>query len=467
MAAGALSRLGKIDRKLLPVLLWGVLILSAAVLIQRRLSGDTLEHQREMDEEAKQRQAVAQSGQASPATIAAQFDRQAAEARGLQGGAPAPQTDSGSPAASGTASAAPKPWPGTLAPSGPSAPRPAASGVPLRMPEGAPATASASAPESEDFGPEGGPRLTYQQRVRNQARASEIAAYEESADARPAAPPNPVNALIEQMRTSNSGSPPGSQALLEYARKLQAGSPGSAPRVPGPGASDGGAEAWLAAQGRAEAPGTDEDRPLRPKAAASHYLLFEGTPIRVALLQDINSDLPGTFTAMVTRDVYDSVSGQHLLISQGTQMRGLYNSEVVAGQNRLLFAFSRMIFHNGASVRLRGMPGSDLGGASGAQAEVDNHFWEVFGSSLAVGAVALYAGTRGGAQSTNVTINVGGSGNAGQVLASQVLSDVVKQMLARNQNMKRTLSLKKGEELTVVINRDMELPPEITGVRMN
>ena len=69
--------------------------------------------------------------------------------------------------------------------------------------------------------------------------------------------------------------------------------------------------------------------------------------------------------------------------------------------------------------------------------------------------------------SSNVTINLGGTGDSGSAVATQALSDVVKQMLNRNQNIKDTLTLKKGEELMIVTNRDMDLPPSITGVNRN
>jgi type IV secretion system protein VirB10 len=115
------------------------------------------------------------------------------------------------------------------------------------------------------------------------------------------------------------------------------------------------------------------------------------------------------------------------------------------------------------------MPGSDAGGASGAEGEVNRHFWQQFGTSIAVGAAAMLA-NRGNGNNANVTINLGGSGNsgsAGSTVATQALSDVVKRMLERNQNIKDTLTLKKGEELTLVTNRAMDLPPSVTRVPQN
>lgn len=218
---------------------------------------------------------------------------------------------------------------------------------------------------------------------------------------------------------------------------------------------------WLSAQQAMSA----EDAPLQPlPIAASEYFLQEGTPVRIALVNDMNSDLPGEFTAVVTRNVYDSFGHGHLLIPYGTKFRGRYNSEISPGQNRILFAFNAMLFPSGARVRLKGMPGSDLSGASGAEAEVDRHFWQQFGAALAIGTVAMFAGRNG--NNANVTINLGDTAsNPAASVATQALSDVVKQVLQRNANIRDTLRLYKGEELVVVINRDMDLPPHLTGVR--
>jgi type IV secretion system protein VirB10 len=453
------SRLSKIARNLLPTILWAVGLFSALILGQRFLSGETMEHQRQIDKDLKSQQEAAQSAPASPEAIAALLERQAENAR-RDAGRPA-SAGVGAPAGSPPASQAPgagaavspqQTQTGRLASSAPRSNDP-----PLRMPADTPPGArSGDDVDGGDTGTGGG-ALPPGARIRAQARASDISAYEDTTtDAPIVAPRNPVNDLLDRLKTS-PGTPP--SPLLDYSKALQAA---NAPR---PAAAGGNAmarnsEDWLSQQNQQ---GNANDQPLVPKPAppSSEFMLFEGTSIRVALLSDINSDLPGSFNAMVTRDVYDSINATRCLIPKGQKIRGSYNSEIVPGQNRLLFAFTRMIFPSGASLRMGAMPGSDMGGAAGAQAEVDSHFWSIFGTSLAVGTVAAMA-SAGGNGSSNVTINVGGAGNT---LATQVLSDVVKQMLNRNQNIKSTLSLKKGDELTVIINRDMVLPPSITGVK--
>ena len=44
--------------------------------------------------------------------------------------------------------------------------------------------------------------------------------------------------------------------------------------------------------------------------------------IPAALITGIRSDLPGMITVQVTQNVYDSVTGRHLLIPQGSRLIG-------------------------------------------------------------------------------------------------------------------------------------------------
>ncbi len=202
-----------------------------------------------------------------------------------------------------------------------------------------------------------------------------------------------------------------------------------------------------------------------PRAPLSKYLLTEGWTINAALSKGLNSDLGGDISAIVTQRVYDSISGSVCLIPQGSRLVGKYNSEVAAGQERLLFAFTGLYYPNGTYVPLGSMNGSDAGGASGLAGDVNNHFFKIFGSSMAIAAVSTVASVVGARSSAgNVAINVGNSmtGNS-----SNVLSDVTKKMLDRNTNIKPTIRLGVGEKFTVSIAHDLVLPPYLTNPNCN
>lgn len=125
---------------------------------------------------------------------------------------------------------------------------------------------------------------------------------------------------------------------------------------------------------------------MRP--AGSPYRVAAGTLIPATLTAGINSDLPGQTTAIVRRNVYDSRTGRFLLIPQGSRLVGEYDSRVAFGQKRVLVAWHRLVFPDGRSLDLAGMPGADLAAAAGLRDQVDNHFVRTFGSALLIAAVS-------------------------------------------------------------------------------
>jgi type IV secretory pathway VirB10-like protein len=105
------------------------------------------------------------------------------------------------------------------------------------------------------------------------------------------------------------------------------------------------------------------------------------TPVasfRPSLLTGINADLPGTIVAQVRNDVFDSVTGRYLLIPRGTRLVGTYDNRIVQGQRRVLVAWTRLLYPDGSSVDLLGMPGTDEAGYAGFGANVDEHLNKVF-----------------------------------------------------------------------------------------
>ena len=68
-----------------------------------------------------------------------------------------------------------------------------------------------------------------------------------------------------------------------------------------------------------------------------------GTIIPASLIIGLNSDLPGFVIAQVTEIVFNTVTGQHLLIPQGTRLIGKYDSVIAFGQKRALVIWQRTI----------------------------------------------------------------------------------------------------------------------------
>lgn len=196
---------------------------------------------------------------------------------------------------------------------------------------------------------------------------------------------------------------------------------------------------------------------LRQQQATGQYIVNEGTPIQAVLLSGIMSERAGGVTAVVTYDVYDGLGQGAVLIPKGSKLIGKYSNQVVPGQSRLLIAMTRMILPNGTWISLAGANGTDQIGQSGLDADVDNHFFKIFGTSLILGAASylLPSGDR------SITSTVGGLGGiqSGGSIAGQALNDSMKTMLERNKRINPTLSREPGTEFSFMAARDMTFTP--------
>ena len=171
-----------------------------------------------------------------------------------------------------------------------------------------------------------------------------------------------------------------------------------------------------------------------------------------ALLTGIRSDLPGDITAQVTEHVYDSPSGQALLIPQGSRLIGSYDSQVAFGQSRVLLVWTRLIFPNGRSIVLERQSGADPEGYAGLEDQVDYHWSRLF--MAAALSTLLGVGSELGASNTDNDIV-----RALRRGSSDSLNQTGQQIVRRNLNVQPTLTIRPGFPVRVIVNRDLVLEP--------
>jgi type IV secretion system protein TrbI len=188
---------------------------------------------------------------------------------------------------------------------------------------------------------------------------------------------------------------------------------------------------------------------------SSPYQVMAGTFISAALITGINSDLPGKVLASVTEPVYDSATGRFLLIPQGSRLLGEYDSQVAAGQRRVLLVWTRIIFPDTSSISLDRLPGVDAAGYAGLEDGVDRHWSQLLAGAalstmIGIGA-ELAAPDRGAGQ--------------GQVIVAtrQSVEDSVNQvgqaLTRRDANLQPTLTIRTGFPVRVIVARDVVLKP--------
>lgn len=192
--------------------------------------------------------------------------------------------------------------------------------------------------------------------------------------------------------------------------------------------------------------------PYAEQQSASPHQIMAGSIIAAALLTGLNSDLPGTVTAQVTEDVYDTVTGQILLIPQGSRLIGTYDSRVSFGQERALLVWQRLIRPDGSSLQLDNLPASDTQGWSGLTDEVDFHTGRLL-KGIAM-ATLLGVGTEltFGQQESDLVRAVRESVQQNADRAGQ-------RLVERNLDIQPTLTVRPGWPLRVIVRRDLILSP--------
>lgn len=185
----------------------------------------------------------------------------------------------------------------------------------------------------------------------------------------------------------------------------------------------------------------------------SKYELKMGWKIPAFLIDGINSDLPGQVCAQVRENVYDSATGMHLLIPQGAKVCGTYDSQIAVGQKRILMAWNRIMFDDGSTLALAGMPGADQAGYAGFDAEVDNHYFKVFTSALMMSVISAGIQLSQPQQSSQ-----GGQPTASQTAAAAVgqqVGQVASGLIQRDLKIQPTLTQEPGYRFNIQVTRDI------------
>lgn len=185
----------------------------------------------------------------------------------------------------------------------------------------------------------------------------------------------------------------------------------------------------------------------------SPFTLLTGAIIDARLITGVNTDQPGNVWGMITRDVYDTKTGNYLLIPQGSTVMGVYNSEVTEGANTVLIVWRSVTLPDGRQINLNGLPGLNLQGFSGIEGEVDNHWYEMF---QAVAGMSIFSfGIQYGA---GLTTTGGDSLNALQLMGAtiaQQLGELGIQVFQKILNRQPTIKLSAGLAYKIGITHNL------------
>ena len=190
--------------------------------------------------------------------------------------------------------------------------------------------------------------------------------------------------------------------------------------------------------------------------ALSPYELKAGAIIPAIMIGGLNSDLPGQIIAQVSENVYDTKTGKHLLIPQGSRLVGTYDNGVTTGQNRVLVVWNRIIFSDASSLDLNMMPAADQSGYAGFNDKTNNHYGKAFGAALLMSAFSA------GVQVSQPQATNGENISTGQTMAGaigQQLGQTGGQIIGRNIRIQPTLQIRPGYRFNVSVTKDFIISP--------
>jgi type IV secretion system protein VirB10 len=195
----------------------------------------------------------------------------------------------------------------------------------------------------------------------------------------------------------------------------------------------------------------------RREEPSSPFELKAGAIIPATMIGGVSSDLPGQILGQVSENVYDTATGRYILIPQGAKLVGTYDNSVTTGQERVLIAWTRIIYPDASSLDLGKMPGADEGGFAGFHDQVDDHFLKVFGNAILLSVVSA------GVQLSQGNANNQTSGlTTQQTIAAalgQQLGQLGQETARRNMQVQPTLEIRPGYRFVVMVTKDILLRP--------
>lgn len=189
------------------------------------------------------------------------------------------------------------------------------------------------------------------------------------------------------------------------------------------------------------------------EAEGGMYALQAGTVIPATLQTGITSDSPnGDCIAIVRQDVYDSLTGTHLLIPQGSKIIGKYGEGGARGNERIGVVFTRIILPDGNSVTLPNQNAIDGTGMPGLSEKYTNHSGSLFKAAFMTALLGSAAQSATGNTSGDDSRSPGQEAVSGAV--AQVM-ETASRILDREGNVSPTVTISPGHAFNIFINQDL------------
>jgi type IV secretion system protein VirB10 len=151
--------------------------------------------------------------------------------------------------------------------------------------------------------------------------------------------------------------------------------------------------------------------------------------------------------------VYDTATGRHLLVPQGSSILGnTQSSQLLYGSERMDTISLTLTLPDARTVDLGRAPVTDQQGMAGLTGDVNHHYWRLFGAVFIGGAL------KGGMSAMNVALNnAAGAGQVATGIAS-VGNQAVNRVVTPVINIRPTITVEAGQLCNVLLLKPLSLP---------
>ena len=190
-----------------------------------------------------------------------------------------------------------------------------------------------------------------------------------------------------------------------------------------------------------------------PAGDGPRYRLSEGTVIDAVLTNRLDGTFPGPVNALVSTPVY---AADRVVIPAGARVLGEARAVNTFGQTRLAVVFHRLLLPSGSRIELDALPALNQVGDLGLHDQVDAHYGQIFGVSVALGLLSGFSQGR-----TTAGLDATAPDAYRQGVASS-LGTSSTHVLDRFLNRLPTVTIREGHRLKVYLTRDLDLPVAAT-----
>lgn len=176
------------------------------------------------------------------------------------------------------------------------------------------------------------------------------------------------------------------------------------------------------------------------------YMLKRGEYIPCTLLPQIITNYAGFVDCTVNRDVY-SADGSVLLVNRGAVAHGERKVAMARGVSSVFASFGEIVNTDGTPIYIGSLATNNLG-ATGIDAEIDNHNMERFGGAV------LLAGLDDAFKA--ISKKASGSGSAEFDNSTNNASDIASKALDSTVNIAPTGYVRHGNQIYIYVSRNVD-----------